>query len=136
MRKNQFIFAGIFSAYLMMLVHLFVPHHHHETKEEADRHHQSEHTSHIHHSQENEGHDHSTHFVHPSHYEDYVVSPSFKFNDISRYYFNLLLIEAITVQSSLTPFFDEVRFFPDLPPPNLTYLPLPNGLRGSPVFIS
>ncbi len=136
MRKNQFIFALLFSAYLLMLAHLVIPHHHHETKEEADKHHQSEHTKHHHHGEESEGHDHSTHFVHPSHYEDYVVSACFKIKDISSFHIDLAFLAVSSVLFSETPIIDEVLWFPDLPPPNLISLPIPNGLRGSPNFIS
>ncbi len=136
MRKNQFILAGLFSAYLLMLAHSIIPHHHHETKEEADRHHQSEHTTHHHYGEESEGHDHSTHYVHPSHYEDFVVSPCFKIKDISDFHLAITFIAVLSVQYSEPPLFDKASWFPDLPPPNLTYLPFPNGLRGSPIFVS
>lgn len=137
MRNKYFILLSLLSAYLLMFAHSVIPHHHHESKQEADKHHQSEHAEHHHdNGEKSEGHGHTPHFVHSPDFGNYVVTPSFKLNDVPQFHLAFFFIASTSFNYSFETFVKEVDWFPDLPPPYKNYAPLPNGLRGSPIFIS
>jgi len=136
MRKKNLILFSLLSAYLLMFTHSVIPHHHHENKHEADKHHQHEQTAHHHDQEPSEGHEHTPHFVHSPDFGDYVVVPSFKLIDLSQFHLDLLFFAPTAFNFHVQYFVTEVDWLPDLPPPYQSYTPLPNGLRGSPFFIS
>lgn len=136
MSKKQISFTCLVTAYLLMFAHAVIPHHHHASIEEADRHHQQEHATHEHDGAYSKGHEHTTHFVHSPDFETYVSSPSFKLAKVSLFQLDLLLVAPNDFSFYSLYFVTEVDWFPDLPPPYKSYTPLPNGLRGSPAFIS
>jgi hypothetical protein len=135
MRHKYFIFLSLLSAYLLMFAHSFIPHHHHEAKQEADNHHKHEQSAH-HHQEPSEGHGHTPHFVHSPDFGNYVVAPSLKLIDLSQFHLDLLFFAPTAFNFHVQHFVTEVDWLPDLPPPYKKYTPLPNGLRGSPTFIS
>ncbi|MDQ3142526.1 MAG: hypothetical protein M3Q56_09815 [Bacteroidota bacterium] len=66
MNKKTFFIGCVFYAVLGLLAHNFIPHHHHNTIEEAITHHHSEHHDHFCGNETSEGHGHhGGHFVHP-----------------------------------------------------------------------
>ncbi len=136
MRYKDFIFLSLLSAYMLMFAHSVIPHHHHENKQQADKHHQHEHTAHQHDHEQSEGHGHTPHFVHSPDFGNYVVTPSFKLTDVSQFHLDLFFFAPTAFNFSVEQFVTEVDWFPDLPPPYPSYIPLPNGSRGSPLSIS
>lgn len=135
MRKKNLLLFSLLSAYLLMFAHSIIPHHHHDNKQEADTHHHTEHTAHHHDGEQSEGHGHTTHFVHSPDLGNYVVTPSFKLTDLSQFHLDLFFFAPTAFNFHAQSFVTEVDWFPDLPPPYKSYIPLPNGLRGSPSFI-
>lgn len=127
---------GLLSAYLLMFTHSVIPHHHHENQQEADRHHQTEQTPHHHGNEPSERHGHTPHFVHSPDFGNYFVTPSFKLADVAQFHVDFLFIAPTAFNFHFQHFVTEVAWFPDLPRPYISYMPLPNGLRGSPIFIS
>lgn len=136
MRNKQFIFLSLLSAYLLMFAHSVIPHHHHENEQQADKHHHTEQTAHHHDQEPSEGHEHTPHFVHSPDFGNYVVTPTFKLVDLSQFQLDLFFFAPSEYNFHVEQLVIEVDWFPDLPPPCKTYSPLPNGLRGSPLFIS
>ena len=136
MRKKHFILFGLLSAYLLMFAHSVIPHHHHDNKQEADKHHQHEHTAHQHDHEQSEGHGHAPHFVHSPDFGNYVLPVTYKLTDLTGFHLDLLFFAPTAFNFHVQPFVTEADWLPDLPPPYKSYTPLPNGLRGSPIFIS
>lgn len=69
-------------AYLLMLSHDVIPHHHHDTLIEAAHHHAVEYTDHNHHDGDSEGHEHTLHLVHSPEFGSYLPS-SFSSDQLS-----------------------------------------------------
>lgn len=136
MRNKHFIFLSLLSAYMLMFAHSVIPHHHHQNKDEADNHHQHEHTAHHHDGENSEGHSHTSHFVHSPDFGTYITPSASKFSDLSQFHLDLLFFAPIAFNFHVQSFVTVVDWLPDLPPPYKSYTPLPNGLRGSPIFIS
>ncbi len=136
MRNKNFILFSLLSAYLLMLSHAVIPHHHHKNTQEANTHHHHEQTAHHHEHAPTEGHGHTSHFVHAPDFGSYVVTPSFKLTDVSQFHLDFLLIAPTAFNFYIETFVTEVDWYPDSPPPNLTFTLQPNGLRGSPLSIS
>lgn len=135
MRKRNLLLFSLLSAYLLMFAHSVIPHHHHDNNQEADTHHQHEHTTHNHDGEPSEGHGHTRHFVHSPDFGNYVVAPSFKLTDLYPFHLDLFFLAPTAFKFHIQSFVNEVDWFPDLPPPYKGYIPLPNGLRGSPAFL-
>jgi hypothetical protein len=72
MRNRFFIIAPLMIAYLLMLFHDVIPHHHHDTLGEAAHHHAVEHTDHDHQGGDAEGHEHTLHLVHSPEFGSYL----------------------------------------------------------------
>lgn len=136
MRNRHFILFSLLAAYMVMFAHSVIPHHHHDTQQEAERHHQEEHSTHHHGSETSEGHGHTAHFVHSPDFDNYVAASSMKQGKLPTFSVDLLFTCPAFVSFSIEQIATTVCPFLDIPPPNLIYLPLPNGMRGSPSIIS
>lgn len=119
-----------------MFAHSVIPHHHHASKQEADKHHQQEHFAHNHNGEHHEGHGHTPHFVHSPDFETYIGSSSFKLDTPSQFDADFAFISAPAFNLQFVSVVNQLACFPAQPPPYIGYTPLPNGLRGSPVSIS
>lgn len=135
MRIKHGMLFSLLSAYLLMFAHSVIPHHHHENQQEANTHHHTEQTAHHHDQEPTEGHGHTTHFVHSPDFGNFVVTPSFKLTDFSKFHLDLFFFAPTSFNFRDQSFIAEVDWFPDQPPPYQFYTPLPNGMRGSPSFI-
>lgn len=74
MRNRIFILVPMMVAYLLMLSHDVIPHHHHETLVEAENHHAIEHAEHHHHDGTASAHEHTMHLVHSPEFGSYLPS--------------------------------------------------------------
>jgi len=136
MGRNNFIVFSLFLAYLLVLAHAVIPHHHHSSVKEADNHHKHEHSIHYHPEEHNHGHEHTTHFVHMEDFDNYIAVQTLKLKGKSRLSSDTFYVLPETLKLQLTLFIEEYSVRQsDLPPPIIRITAIPNGLRGSPVFI-
>ncbi|MBK9222079.1 MAG: hypothetical protein IPO16_08140 [Saprospiraceae bacterium] len=137
MRHKQFIVYSLVLANFLMFAHDAIPHHHHESKEEAEAHHQSEYFDHQHHGNiPSEGHSHTPHLIHSPDFGAYLFANTSNFIDILQLDLNIALVVPSTYLNSYVDFINEVVWFPGLPPPYQNRHPKAHSLRGPPYFIS
>ena len=95
MMKNKFLFVlPLFIAYLLMLSHDVIPHHHHKNLVEAEHHHNSEHGDHHHHDGETGAHEHTMHFVHSPEFGNYIPATHLTIDVSLVYLFNHFVFAA------------------------------------------
>ncbi len=136
MRTKYIIVYCLFLACSLFLAHSIIPHHHHENIQEAEQHHHHEQGEHHHDEEKSEGHGHTNHLIHSPDFGNYVVKPSLKLPDYSPFLLHILFVASVNITFSAEFFAADIPWYPDISPPNLIHIPLPNGLRGSPYFIS
>lgn len=120
MRNRIFILLPLMVAYLLMLSHDVIPHHHHESLVEAEHHHAIEHADHNHHDGTSGAHEHSMHFVHSPDFSSYIPSDYFSINctDVILL-FSTSMIEMGDLFSSIQLDKDPVQWYEENPPPLL-----------------
>jgi hypothetical protein len=136
MRNKHFIFLSLLSAYLLMFTHSIIPHHHLENLQKSQAHSHTEQTAHHHHNA-GERHGHTPRFVHSPDFGNYIPAPFLKLTNLPQLHLNVLfLVPPSEFNFHVQPFVAKMGWFVDLPPPQQSHTPIPNGLRGSPISIS
>ena len=142
MWNKRVIFLSLLLAYSLMLAHSLIPHHHHETPDEAVHHHNQHNNEHDHSNDHNHSHDngdkqdgHATHFVHQPGINYYVPST----NDLLSFKPDILLDIFYIVEDEILPGLHnsalEITWHPESPPPLLTNTSSTLFRRGPPVII-
>jgi hypothetical protein len=136
MRSKHFILLGLLLAYLLVLVHEVIPHHHHDSLAEAEQHHQNEHTTHDHgDGHHHDGHGHTPHFVHPTDFGMFIASPQLQLSDVQQTQVMLATVVPFIIPAMVDG--DARPLYFAEPPPNLEASGTKVfALRGPPVFVS
>ncbi len=138
MHMFGFKMTWLFSAWLLIIVHSVIPHHHHQNPASVSRYyHIAGHSPLSHHQRHSDAgnenkHDHSSAFVHPEEFGVFIAASSLELKKISKLQSGMLFL----ICEAFGFVFETVHktfadWFSDRPPP---YLLLPNGMRGSPYF--
>ncbi len=133
MRNRIFILLPLMVAYLLMLSHDVIPHHHHETLVEAEHHHATEHADHHHHDGTTGAHDHTMHFVHSPDFGHYIPSSNFSINSETVKLLSCLVIELNDLFSSKQRDEGTIQWYEENPPPLLSQYSSTFLFRGPPV---
>lgn len=115
MRNRIFILLPLMIAYLLMLSHDVIPHHHHETLVEAENHHAIEHVDHHHHDGSTGAHEHTMHFVHSPDFGSYILSSNFSMNCATVNLFSCSGIELKDIFSSIQMDESPIQWYEDNP---------------------
>ncbi len=132
MRNRVLILFPLMLAYLLMLSHDVIPHHHHETLVDAEHHHAIEHADHHHQDGTTGAHDHTMHFVHAPDFGSYLLTENTSIDNT-----------IITLWSSFTMNFENlfssdqsdespIQWYEDNPPPLLNQYNSSVDFRGPP----
>lgn len=136
MLKRPLILFCLLFAYAIMMAHAVIPHHHHNTLQEADFHHQNEFLSNLHTDENSDAKGHTMHFVHSPDFDTYITPSTFKFRSHSPFQLEIVPFSPAIFNLHVLALINETLLLPEFSPPDKVYSPLPNGLRGSPASYS
>jgi hypothetical protein len=136
MRHKMLLFLALFSAHTLLMAHSVVPHHHHDTTQEAEQHHKHEHSGHRHGSEKSEGHKHTPHFIHSPEFGKQAVTSVFQLADVQPVCIDFSYITQLVFSLQQHTPSSLLCWRTDTPPPYHSFCPQAHALRGPPAFIS
>ena len=142
MRRKRLIVSCLLPAYLLLVLHAVIPHHHHFSAHDGPLsfHHgfNAHHPEHVHpdHHDGPEGHGHTAHFVHSPEFGNAMVRPGVKWIDISFPASLNGIIEAYFLKDRNITLDNVIVYFPESPPRYLSPAASSPTLRGPPsIFV-